>query len=154
MTKSFPTAMSRVRPSASSLAALRRMKSQRQRDTEPETALRSALHMLGFRFRVDYRLPEMRRRADIAFPRLRIAVFVDGCFWHACPSHRTYPKANAEWWHEKIAANVSRDRDTDIKLRAIGWRSVRIWEHDDVSDATAAVLEAIADVERCLSGEL
>lgn len=111
-------------------------------------ALRSALHQLGYRFRVDYQLPQMRRRADIAFPRLRVAVFVDGCFWHACPAHRTSPTANAGWWLEKIAANVARDRDTDIRLRAIHWRPVRIWEHEDVDEAIAAVQRAIVDAER------
>src|SRR5579885_3111965 len=113
------------------------MKSQRQRDTAAETALRSLLHRRGFRFRVHYALPSPRRRADIAFPRERVAVMVDGCFWHGCPEHGTWPKQNAEWWREKIAGNVTRDRDTDVKLGEVGWLSVRVWEHEDAAHAAA-----------------
>src|SRR5262245_63488601 len=103
------------------------MQHQRQRDTAPELAVRSLLHRTGFRFRVDYPLPGLRRRADIAFPSRRVAVFVDGCFWHGCPEHGTWPKSNAAWWREKIEANRQRDRDTDDRLVRIDWASVRIW---------------------------
>jgi len=129
-------------PRASSPDALRRMKSQRQRDTAAETALRSLLHRRGFRFRVHYALPSRRRRADIAFPRLRIAVFVDGCFWHGCPEHGTWPKQNADWWRAKIEGNRRRDADTDAKLDEQGWTVIRVWEHD----ATEAAAHAIAHI--------
>lgn len=131
-------------PQASSPEALRRMKAQRRRDTAPEIALRSALHRRGLRFRVDYKLPSMRRRADIAFPRARVAVFVDGCFWHGCPEHGTTPKANADWWKEKIKANQQRDQNTDRRLHELGWDSIRVWEHE----APAEVAHWIADLLR------
>jgi DNA mismatch endonuclease, patch repair protein len=129
-------------PVASSPESLRRMKSQRQRDTAPEIAVRSLLHRRGLRFRVHYPLPVSRRSADIAFPRRQVAVFVDGCFWHGCPEHRTWPKKNAEWWRAKIEANRTRDADTDRALEMAGWTSIRIWEHESPTD----VAEAIADI--------
>jgi DNA mismatch endonuclease (patch repair protein) len=117
------------------------MKSQRQRDTAAEKALRSLLHRRGLRFRVHYRLPGLRRQADIAFPRARIAVFVDGCFWHGCPDHGTWPKENAVWWREKIEANQRRDADTDARLMEKGWSVIRVWEHER-PDAVAPVIAA------------
>ena len=101
-----------------------------RRDTSCELALRSAVHRMGFRFRVDWPLPGTRRRADLAFITSRVAVFVDGCFWHACPRHATWPKANARWWRQKIQANVRRDRNTDALLKGSGWRVLRFWEHE------------------------
>lgn len=135
------------RPAASSPAALRRMHRQRRRDTEPELALRSALHRAGLRFRVDYPLPGLRRRGDIVFPRQRIVVFVDGCFWHGCPEHATWPKANAAWWRAKIEANFARDRDTDVRLAQAGWVIVRIWEHEQSERAAAEVRTALRNGE-------
>ena len=85
----------------------------------------------------------MRRRADIAFTRARVAVFVDGCFWHGCPKHMTWPKANAAWWKEKIETNERRDRDTDRRLRSDGWRVLRFWEHESTARAAAAVYRAV-----------
>ncbi len=117
------------------------MKSQRQRDTSAELAVRSRLHRDGLRFRVHYPVPQLRRTADIAFPRLRIAVFVDGCFWHGCPQHGTWPKENADWWREKIETNQRRDADTDRKLAEAGWQVVRVWEHKQ-PDAAARIIEA------------
>jgi DNA mismatch endonuclease (patch repair protein) len=116
------------------------MKSQRQRDTAAETALRSLLHRRGLRFRVHYALPSLRRQADIAFPRLRIAVFVDGCFWHGCPEHGTWPKENADWWRAKIEGNRRRDADTDERLAAAGWLSVRVWAHEKPAHAAERVV--------------
>lgn len=133
----------RGRPHASSPDALRRMKSQRQRDTAAELAVRSHLHRRGHRFRVHYALPKLRRRADIAFPRLRIAVFVDGCFWHGCPDHGTWPKQNAGWWREKIEGNRQRDADTDARLEEQGWMVIRIWEHETAETAARKVAEAV-----------
>lgn len=109
------------------------MRRQGRRDTKPELELRRELHRLGLRYRVDRAvLPGLRRRADVVFSRARIAIFVDGCFWHQCPTHGTHPKANDQWWADKLEANVARDRDTDDRLRAAGWTVVRLWEHDDM----------------------
>lgn len=119
------------------------MKSQRQRDTAAETTLRSLLHRRGLRFRVHYALPNLRRRADIAFPRQRIAVFVDGCFWHGCPEHGTWPKQNAEWWREKIESNRRRDADTDAKLEGQGWSVIRVWEHEAAETAARTIEEVL-----------
>jgi DNA mismatch endonuclease (patch repair protein) len=121
---------------ASSPGVALRMSRQRQRDTAPETTLRQELHSRGHRYRLGIPVPGVARRTiDIAFTRVRVAVFVDGCFWHACPAHGTAPKANGEWWSEKLARNVWRDGDTDKCLESEGWRVVRVWEHEAVSEA-------------------
>ncbi|MET0197261.1 MAG: very short patch repair endonuclease, partial [Rhodococcus fascians] len=115
-----------------------RLSKQRRRDTKPEVALRRELHRLGLRYFVDRApLKGMRRRADVVFPRRKVAVYVDGCFWHSCPVHATKPRNNAQWWADKLAANVARDRDTDARLEAEGWTVVRVWEHEPVTDAAA-----------------
>jgi len=122
----------------------RRMSQQRRRDTGPEMILRRELHRLGYRYRVDAPLPGLpRRRADLLFTRRRIAIFVDGCFWHGCPDHRTHPRNNAEWWSRKIDANAARDRGTDAYLRSIGWRVLRIWEHEDADAAVQRAVQAL-----------
>ena len=116
----------------------RRMRATRQRDTPAEIALRRALHAQGLRFRVDY--PVLgRRRADVAFPRHRIAVFVDGCFWHGCPLHGTAPKSNSDWWRDKLEANKRRDEDTNRRLTEQGWTVVRSWEHEDSATTAARI---------------
>ncbi|MGW5674099.1 very short patch repair endonuclease [Streptomyces sp. NPDC003860] len=121
------------------------MRAQRSRDTAPELALRRALHALGLRYRVDLPLPGLpRRRADVTFARWRTAVFVQGCFWHACPRHLHAPKHNAEWWWSKLRSNVARDRATDAHLVRIGWLPLRIWEHEAVGPAVDGVVEARA----------
>lgn len=131
-------------PAASSAEALKRMRRQRRRDTEPELTLRRELHRLGLRYRVDHPvLPGVRRRADVAFGPARVAVFVDGCFWHMCPDHRSLPRANAAWWQEKLEGNVARDRDSDLRLGNAGWLSLHIWEHQDMAEAARAVAEAV-----------
>lgn len=131
------------RPVASSTAASNRMAANRRRDTGPEIAVRRALHARGLRFRVDYSvLP--RRRADVAFPRHRIAVFIDGCFWHACPQHGTTAKSNATYWAAKLQANTRRDRDTDARLGDDGWLVLRFWEHelvDHIVDSIASLIQ-------------
>ena len=115
-----------------------------RRDTAPELALRRELHRRGFRYLVDAPLPGLgRRRADLLFRRERVAVFVDGCFWHGCPLHSVVPKANRDWWIEKVAANRARDEDTNRHLDELGWVVFRAWEHDcavDSADAVAAVV--------------
>ena len=120
------------------------MSRQRRRDTAPEVALRRELHRRGLRFFVDRApLAGLRRRADLVFPRRRLAVYVDGCFWHRCPVHATDPKNNSEWWAAKLAGNVARDRDTDARLAAGGWTVVRIWEHEDPLVAADRVQNAL-----------
>ncbi|OQM79194.1 very short patch repair endonuclease [Rhodococcus sp. 66b] len=121
-----------------------RMSAQRRRDTKPEIALRRELHRRGLRYFVD-RTPVkgVRRRADLVFPRRKVAVFVDGCFWHSCPQHATFPKNNAQWWTDKLAANVVRDRDTDARLAEQGWTVIRIWEHEDPLVAAERVQKAL-----------
>lgn len=116
------------------------MQRQGRRDTAPELALRRELWRRGLRYRVDVApLAGMRRRADIVFTRARVAVFVDGCYWHGCPLHASTPKANREWWVAKLAANVARDRDTEARLSALGWHVVRVWEHEVAADAADRV---------------
>jgi len=128
------------------------MKLQRQRDTAPELALRSLLHRRGLRFRVDYPLPGSRRRADIVFRRARLVVFVDGCFWHSCPEHGTWPKQNADWWRQKIETNQRRDRDTDQRLAATGWMVVRVWEHEDPLRAAERIIDTVHTQIKQLEG--
>lgn len=103
------------------------MRNTPTRDTPAELAIRRVLHARGFRYRVDVS-PEkgLRRKADIVFRSARVAVFVDGCFWHKCPEHGSAPKANAAWWRDKLNANVWRDRDTDARLTEAGWTVVRV----------------------------
>src|SRR5262245_7745339 len=108
------------------------MSRQRRSGTSPERALRSELHRRGLRFRINRRpVPSLRRTADITFGPSRVAVMIDGCFWHACPEHATEPQNNGEWWRLKLARNVERDRDTDQRLSDAGWLVLRFWEHDD-----------------------
>lgn len=129
---------------ASSPAVRRRMQNTGRRDTSCELALRSALHALGLRYRVDWPLPGTRCRADVVFSRWHVAVFVDGCFWHGCPTHGTWPKTNASWWREKIARNMQRDRNTDAQLTCAGWTVLRIWEHEDMERAARTVARIVS----------
>jgi len=116
------------------------MLGNKARDTKPELAVRRLLHADGFRYRVNFRLdPSLRRTADIVFTRCRVAVFIDGCFWHGCPLHGTSPKANAEYWGPKLARNVERDLETTAFLTASGWTVLRFWEHENPADVTALV---------------
>ena len=125
------------------------MRATPRRDTALELALRSALHCLGLRFRVDWPLSGSRRRADVTFVKAKVAVFCDGCFWHGCPTHGTWPKTNADWWREKILANVQRDRDTDAWLAAAGWKVLRVWEHDDAKQAARRIATVVWRRVRC-----
>jgi DNA mismatch endonuclease, patch repair protein len=132
------------RPFPSSIAALKRMKAAKPKDTAPEKALRSALHAKGLRYRLDLRvLKEVNRRADIVFRSARVAIFVDGCFWHGCPIHGTQSKANAEFWSSKINRNRERDADTNQRLEEKGWLVIRVWEHEDPEEASKKIFEII-----------
>ena len=126
------------------------MRSNRRTDTKPEIALRSALHAMGYRYRKDFRLdlPLRRVRPDIAFTRRKVAVFVDGCFWHACPDHGSKPKSNEWYWSPKLVKNVERDRAADTALQQAGWTVVRLWEHVPLADAVAQVVGAVGEPRR------
>ncbi len=127
-------------PAASSDAVRATMRANRGRDTGPELAVRRELHAMGLRYRVDHPLPfDRRRRADIVFTRAKVAVFIDGCFWHGCPEHGTTPKANAAFWAEKIARNRARDEDTNERLKAGGWVVMRFWEHEEAASVAVSV---------------
>jgi DNA mismatch endonuclease (patch repair protein) len=118
---------------------------QHRRDTSPELAVRRLLHAAGLRYRVAYPVPGLPRRTiDIAFRRARLAVFVDGCFWHGCPEHGTAPSANPDWWKTKIGTNQQRDAHTTRHLESQGWTVLRLWEHEP-PDAAAARIFGLLD---------
>jgi len=120
------------------------MTANRSRDTSPELAVRSRVHAAGLRYRVDARLPIPRvRRGDLVFPRARVAVFVDGCFWHGCPEHYAAPRANAGFWSTKVETNRRRDRETDALLLEAGWLPLRAWEHEDPDLVAGRVVGAV-----------
>lgn len=133
-------------PPASSEQIRRRMTTTRRRDTKPELALRSALHGLGLRFQVDRRINGSRCRTDVVFPTERVAVYVDGCFWHGCPEHGTIPKQNRDWWIEKLDANKARDAATTAALTAEGWQVLRFWEHEDAAIAAGMVHDLVVSL--------
>jgi DNA mismatch endonuclease (patch repair protein) len=121
------------------------MSRQVSKDTRAELAVRRLLHAAGLRYRVEYPVPGMgRRRLDMAFTRAKVAVLIDGCFWHGCPVHATQPKANAEWWRKKLDRNMARDRETTEHLVAQGWTVLRFWEHE-APDAVAARVAATVE---------
>ena len=116
------------------------MRSNRGRDTKPELALRRAVHALGLRYRVNTRpLLAVRRTADLVFTRAKVAVFLDGCFWHGCPMHHTVAVTNAGFWANKVTDNRRRDADTDQRLSEAGWTSLRVWEHEDPCEAARRI---------------
>ena len=121
------------------------MRGNRRRDTAPEMAVRRLVHAAGLRYNVDAKpLPDLNRRADLVFSRARVAVFVDGCYWHGCPEHGTASKTNSEYWHQKITRNRERDAETDELLRRAGWTVLRAWEHEDPSEVATRVAKAVA----------
>jgi len=129
----------------SSPEASRRMAKVRQKGTDAEIALRRALYRIGLRYRVDYEVMKKPRRvADVAFPGLKIAIFVDGCFWHGCPEHASWPKRNAEFWRQKIEANRHRDADTNDRLRSMGWTVLRFWEHESPNRSAGVIAQIVA----------
>jgi DNA mismatch endonuclease (patch repair protein) len=120
------------------------MQGNRSRDTTPEIELRRLVHSSGLRYRVNARpLPSVRRTADMVFRPAKVAVFVDGCFWHRCPDHATDPKTNSDYWKPKLERNVERDRETDRLLAESGWLSIRIWEHEDLSQAALQIAKTV-----------
>ncbi|WP_308195909.1 very short patch repair endonuclease [Gordonia metallireducens] len=136
------------RPPPSSPAVRSRMSRQKSRDTGPEIAVRRALHARGIRYRVDVKLePDMRTRADLAWRGLKLAVFIDGCFWHGCPEHATRPAANRDWWAQKLDANIARDRRTDDTLRNRGWVVRRFWEHQSPEEIADELVKEIRDIK-------
>ena len=129
-------------------ALSKKMSTLARSDTAPEMALRRALHRHGMRYRVQLPTPTNRRRKiDVAFTRAKVAVFVDGCFWHGCPAHGTRPASNPEWWDWKIKRNRDRDADTNLMLKEVDWEVVRVWEHAD-PEAAAATIKRIVDERR------
>ena len=134
-------------PTPTSLAVTKKMRSNRRSDTTPEVLLRSLLHRSGLRFRKDYaiRLPSGKvTHSDIAFPRRKVAVFVDGCFWHCCPEHGTIPKSNQAYWVPKLRENVERDKSVTEGLLSEGWQVIRIWEHMHPVDAAKQIEDRLA----------
>lgn len=120
------------------------MQGNRRRDTKPEIAVRRLVHAAGLRYRVDHRpLKCLNRRADLVFPRQKIAVFIDGCFWHGCAEHHTVARSNETFWAEKVRRNRERDRDTDARLDADGWLILRAWEHEPPADVAQRVIDAV-----------
>jgi DNA mismatch endonuclease (patch repair protein) len=133
-------------PSPSSPGRSANMRANKRTDTKPELALRSALHRMGYRFRKDHRLDlngGARVRPDIAFTARKVAVFVDGCFWHVCPEHGRDPAVNEWYWAPKLRRNIERDRAADAALAAAGWQVVRVWEHEPLTAAVDAVIVAL-----------
>jgi DNA mismatch endonuclease (patch repair protein) len=125
---------------ATNAATRTSMLGNRSRDTKPELLVRRALHARGFRYRVDVR-PEstLRTRADVVFTRRRIAVYIDGCFWHGCPQHGTQPKSNADYWTPKLARNIERDIESTRALEERGWVVLRFWSHEPVDEVVARI---------------
>jgi DNA mismatch endonuclease (patch repair protein) len=120
------------------------MQGNRSRDTTPELAVRRRLHRAGLRFRVALRpVRHLNRTADIVFTRQRIAIFIDGCYWHACPEHRTVARSNAAYWSEKLERNTARDANTTSQLQAAGWTVLRFWEHEDPDAVAATIVAAV-----------
>lgn len=135
-------------PTPSSVAAANRMRSNRRVDTKPEIEVRSLLHRNGFRFRKDYPIRLTSGtivHPDIVFTKKRVAVFIDGCYWHSCPIHGTTPKSNRNYWIPKLRQNVERDKKTGIDLRANGWKVLRIWEHVEPEDAASMIASEVLD---------
>ncbi|MGW5736110.1 MULTISPECIES: very short patch repair endonuclease [Streptomyces] len=129
---------------ASSAARRRNMQAIRSRDTKPEQLIRRLVHAQGLRYRVCTRpIPELRRTADMVFRPAKVAVFVDGCYWHGCPAHYVPPKTNPGYWSEKIVRNIERDHNTDERLREAGWLVLRFWEHEPPIDCSNKIIETV-----------
>ena len=120
------------------------MQAIRSRDTKPEWLIRRLVHASGLRYRVAAKpLPDLRRTADLVFRPAKVAVFVDGCYWHGCPEHYVPPKTNPGYWSDKVARNMARDRDTDKRLADAGWTVLRFWEHEPPPVCAAAIASTV-----------
>ncbi len=121
------------------------MQAIRSRDTKPERLIRKLVHAQGLRYRVAARpLPDLRRTADMVFRPVKVAVFIDGCYWHGCPEHYVPPKTNSGYWSEKVLRNVERDRDTDRRLEEAGWLVLRFWEHESSATCADQIASAVS----------
>ncbi|MGD0984779.1 MAG: very short patch repair endonuclease [Acidimicrobiales bacterium] len=138
---------------ATTPSARRRMQRQPVRDTAPELALRRELHRRGLRYRLEQSIvPGTRRRVDVVFGPTKVAVFVDGCFWHGCPEHvARVPKVNSWYWNEKLLRNRARDQDSDARLRSAGWVVVRVWEHEDMVRRASDIDALVRSLRQCPS---
>jgi DNA mismatch endonuclease (patch repair protein) len=126
------------------------MQGNKRRDTIPELAVRRAAHALGLRYRVDVApIPALKRRADLVFTRQKVAVFVDGCFWHCCPDHFAMPRRNTDYWTSKFDGNRRRDLETDLRLREAGWTVLRFWAHEDPDVAAGRIAQCVRAHHRC-----
>ena len=120
------------------------MRGNRSRDTSPELRVRSLVHRRGLRYRVAQRpIPTLRRTADLVFRRAKVAVFIDGCYWHGCPEHFKQPSTNTAYWRDKIEGNRRRDHETDELLAQAGWEVLRFWEHEDEDEVADAICAAV-----------
>ncbi|MFD8060230.1 very short patch repair endonuclease [Streptomyces cyaneofuscatus] len=138
---------------ASSAARRRNMQAIRSKDTKPERLIRKLVHANGLRYRVAAKpLPNLRRTADLVFRPAKVAVFIDGCYWHGCPEHYVSPKTNSGYWSEKVAGNVARDRDTDERLTAAGWLVLRFWEHQSSDACALSIISAVRERRNDLLG--
>jgi DNA mismatch endonuclease (patch repair protein) len=134
---------------ASSAATRAAMQGNRSRDTTPELALRSAVHALGLRYRVGTRpIASSRRTGDLVFTAVKVAVFLDGCFWHGCPNHHRPPSTNVQYWAQKLARNQERDQETNELLQENGWTVIRVWEHEDPHVAALRIAEIVSRLRR------
>lgn len=134
--------MNSMTPSSPVVSA--RMSKQLSKDTAAELAVRKLLHAAGLRYRVEYPVPGMpRRRIDVAFTSIKLAVLIDGCFWHGCPEHATQPKSNAQWWRQKLDRNMARDSETTEHLVAAGWEVLRFWEHEAPDVVALSIAAAV-----------
>lgn len=125
---------------ATSAATRKSMQSNKSRDTKPEVRLRKALYALGLRYRVCVRpLPNVARTVDVVFRSAKVAVELRGCFWHGCPEHYRAPKANNDYWAQKVSRNVARDEDTARRLADADWLLQVVWEHEDLEQAAERV---------------
>jgi DNA mismatch endonuclease (patch repair protein) len=120
------------------------MQNTLHRDTPCELAVRRLVHAAGLRYRVDHPLPfDRRRRADLLFTRAKVAVFIDGCFWHSCPVHGTLPRSNRPFWRTKLEKNRARDVDTIARLRELGWLGLRFWEHEEPGEVASQIEQEV-----------
>lgn len=142
--------MTTKKPPSSSAGVSQRMRKQATRNTGTELQLRRTLHALGLRYRLHQRLlPGSRREVDIVFTKAKVAIFVDGCFWHSCPDHGSIPNSNSHWWEDKLYENRRRDERTDMDLAEAGWTVARVWEHENPTHAAARIHRLVTSPGQC-----